>query len=190
MSDENTTAEQPDARSFEERVFARFDVIDARLTKLEDAADRRSVETKAIWARARSEMIEMRAEMNARFDYVERKLDVLNRDVPTTAGSNTSQPERLQISEHLRHESERKFNLNGNEFAFRHRVGKFAVSTNTMSYWIEGGKWSMPEQRFKKLEAAYSYDPVMPPCFCSLSRALGKGWDKDASVKATNLRNI
>ncbi|MBC7931222.1 MAG: hypothetical protein H7Z38_11735, partial [Rubrivivax sp.] len=52
MSDENTTAEQPDARSFEERVFARFDAIDARLTKLEEAAERRAMETKPIWERA------------------------------------------------------------------------------------------------------------------------------------------
>lgn len=88
MSDENTTAEQLDARSFEERVFARFDAIDARLTKLEDAAERRAMETKPIWERALAEIAETRAEMNARFaemdarfDNVERKLDVLNRDM-------------------------------------------------------------------------------------------------------------
>jgi len=81
VSDENTTAEQPDARSFEERVFARFDAIDARLTKLEEASDRRAMETKPIWERALAEIAETRAEMNARFDNVERKLDVLNRDM-------------------------------------------------------------------------------------------------------------
>jgi hypothetical protein len=84
MSDENTTAEQPDARSFEERVFARFDAIDARLTRLEEAAERRAMETKPIWERALSEIAETRAEMNVRFDDVERKLDVLNtRHAPT-----------------------------------------------------------------------------------------------------------
>ncbi|HYH86315.1 MAG TPA: hypothetical protein VEX60_12750 [Pyrinomonadaceae bacterium] len=81
MSDENPTAEQPDARSFEERVFARFDSIDARLTKLEEAAERRAMETKPIWERALAEIAETRAEMNTRFDNVERKLDVLNRDM-------------------------------------------------------------------------------------------------------------
>ena len=38
MSD-NLTRENPDARSFEERVFARFDALDARLTSLETKVD-------------------------------------------------------------------------------------------------------------------------------------------------------
>ena len=33
---EKTTQENPDARSFEERVFARFDALDARLTAVEN----------------------------------------------------------------------------------------------------------------------------------------------------------
>lgn len=81
MSDENVTAEQTDARSFEERVFARFDSIDARLTKLEEAAERRAMETRPIWERALAEIVETRREMHARFDDVERKIDVLNRDM-------------------------------------------------------------------------------------------------------------
>jgi chromosome segregation ATPase len=62
MSEEKTK-EQPDARSFEERVFARFDAIDARfdaldarvdgldmrLTTLEEKVDRRLQETRPIW---------------------------------------------------------------------------------------------------------------------------------------------
>jgi predicted nucleic acid-binding Zn-ribbon protein len=34
--DENVTREGPDARSFEERVFARFDSLDERMSRLED----------------------------------------------------------------------------------------------------------------------------------------------------------
>jgi hypothetical protein len=86
VSDENLTAEQPDARSFEERVFARFDAIDARLTKLEEAAERRAMETKPIWERALAEIAETRTEMNARFDNVERKLDIIEpRHAPTAS---------------------------------------------------------------------------------------------------------
>lgn len=66
MSD-NPTRETPDSRSFEERVFARFDALDARmdrfevrieskvdaldgrLTALEDKVDSRLRETRPIW---------------------------------------------------------------------------------------------------------------------------------------------
>lgn len=75
MSDENVTAEQPDARSFEERVFARFDAIDARLTKLEEAYEQRRMETRPIWERALAEIVETRAEMRTRFDRIETQLD-------------------------------------------------------------------------------------------------------------------
>lgn len=53
----------PDGRSFEERVFARFDAIDARLQGLEDESQRRAVETKPIWERALQEIMETRAEV-------------------------------------------------------------------------------------------------------------------------------
>ncbi|HEX7318406.1 MAG TPA: hypothetical protein VF297_31155 [Pyrinomonadaceae bacterium] len=62
MSD-NPTQETPDSRSFEERVFARFDSLDARidrlgtkvdgldgrLTTLEEKVDARLRETRLIW---------------------------------------------------------------------------------------------------------------------------------------------
>lgn len=56
MSGKNPIAEQPDARSFEERIFARLDSIDARLTKLEEASERRAVETKPILEQALTEI--------------------------------------------------------------------------------------------------------------------------------------
>ena len=48
MSEENTQ-NLPDTRSFEERVFARFDALDARLTTLEEKVDSRLRETRPIW---------------------------------------------------------------------------------------------------------------------------------------------
>ena len=52
-----------DERSFEERVFARFDALDARLQTLEAESERRAVETKPIWERALQEIMETRAEV-------------------------------------------------------------------------------------------------------------------------------
>ena len=46
---DNPTQETPDSRSFEERVFARFDNLDGRLTALEDKVDSRLRETRPIW---------------------------------------------------------------------------------------------------------------------------------------------
>ncbi|OLE54565.1 MAG: hypothetical protein AUG51_07730 [Acidobacteria bacterium 13_1_20CM_3_53_8] len=60
---EEPTQNMPDERSFEERVFARFDALDARLQKLEAESERRAVETKPIWERALQEIMETRAEV-------------------------------------------------------------------------------------------------------------------------------
>ena len=61
-------------RSFEERVFARFDAldssvrdVDARLQKLEA----RSYDTKPIWEQALKEIIETRRELSKRLDRIE-----------------------------------------------------------------------------------------------------------------------
>jgi chromosome segregation ATPase len=48
MSD-NPTRETPDSRSFEERVFARFDTLDVRITALEEKVDSRLRDTRPIW---------------------------------------------------------------------------------------------------------------------------------------------
>ena len=67
---EGNTQNLPDTRSFEERVFARFDAIDAslrdlnvrverlgvRVESLEAESERRAVETKPIWERALAEI--------------------------------------------------------------------------------------------------------------------------------------
>ena len=84
MSEEKTQ-NMPDWRSFEERVFARFDAmgkrfdgvdrrldnLDARLSKLEAESERRAVETKPIWERALAEILAVQQ----RLDKVEERLN-------------------------------------------------------------------------------------------------------------------
>lgn len=94
-----------DGRSFEERVFARFDALDARfdsvegrldnvegrlgnvegqlsnvegrLATLEEQAERRALETKPIWERTLAEILEVKEGVAD----VERKLEVLSQDI-------------------------------------------------------------------------------------------------------------
>jgi hypothetical protein len=87
MSEENTQGIDG-GRSFEERVFARFDAIDARLGALEEQAERRAVETKPIWERALAEILEVRqgldefrGEMNDALHNLSRKIGVLSEDM-------------------------------------------------------------------------------------------------------------
>ena len=69
---ENTTQETPDASSFEERVFARFDMLDARLTALEDKVDARLRETRPIWEGVLSEMKSLNRQVRVLHDDVLR----------------------------------------------------------------------------------------------------------------------
>lgn len=83
MSEENTQ-NLPDTRPFEERVFARFDALDAglrelnvRVEKLETESERRAVETKPIWERALAEIVAV----NQKVDGLARKVDALSEEV-------------------------------------------------------------------------------------------------------------
>ncbi len=64
-------AEKDDGRSFEERVFARFDALDARLGNLES----RQYDTKPVWERALAEIAEARQEARHRFEVFDVRLD-------------------------------------------------------------------------------------------------------------------
>ena len=67
-------------RSFQERVFARFDVIDARLQALEA----RSLDTKPIWEHALAEIHEVKqgvAELKDGLGDIKRKFEILIEDV-------------------------------------------------------------------------------------------------------------
>ncbi len=75
---EDRTAETKDARSFEERVFARFDVVEIRIGKLEE----RKYDTKPIWEQALAAILEIRHELksiNSRLDGLDRRLDGMDR---------------------------------------------------------------------------------------------------------------
>jgi len=76
---EDRTADM-DGRSFEDRVFARFDAIDARLTNVDarlEKLEAKSYDTKPIWERALAELLELREKV----DNIERKIDVLSLDM-------------------------------------------------------------------------------------------------------------
>jgi len=84
---EERTRDLPDSRSFEERVFARFDSIDARFDGMDarfdgldlrvQALEAKALDTKPIWERALVEILEVKKGV----DDINRKLDVLNHDV-------------------------------------------------------------------------------------------------------------
>jgi outer membrane murein-binding lipoprotein Lpp len=113
MSEEKTQ-NLPDGRSFEERVFARFDAIDAslrdlnaRVEKLESESERRAVETKPIWERALAEIIAVGQKVDAisqQVDTIERKLNVLGRDMLTLRADQVRLDDRMDKleSEHTR----------------------------------------------------------------------------------------
>jgi chromosome segregation ATPase len=95
MSDEHTR-NPPDSRSFEERVFARFDALDAGMARMESRLDdlttrvetleaeseRRAADTKPIWERALAEIVAL----NQKVDGLERKVDALEGKVDELRG--------------------------------------------------------------------------------------------------------
>lgn len=102
---EEVTQNMPDGRSFEERVFARFDALDARmqafetrLQALEDQAERRALETKPIWERALAEIIEIKERLNSLEQLSTqtlRKIDVLSKDMLTLRADQAGVEDRL-----------------------------------------------------------------------------------------------
>jgi chromosome segregation ATPase len=74
---EETTQNIPDGRSFEQRVFARFDSLDARLTTLEERVDVRLHETRPIWEAVLSRLDNIESEMKA----INRRVRVLHDDI-------------------------------------------------------------------------------------------------------------
>ena len=61
-------------RPFEERVFARFDAIDASLRDLDVRIQRleaRAYDTKPIWEQALKEIVDTRRELSKRLDRIE-----------------------------------------------------------------------------------------------------------------------
>ena len=86
MSEERTR-DLPNGRSFEERVFARFDGMEARFDGFDSrvqALEARALDTKPIWERALAEILEVKqgvAEVKEGVEDVKRKIDLLSLDV-------------------------------------------------------------------------------------------------------------
>src|SRR5437764_697855 len=98
MSEERTK-DLSHSRSFEERVFARFDAMEARFEARFDAIERRlstveeqvskqALDTKPIWEQALAEILEVKqkvdeakAEVKADVKDIKRKLTVLTQDM-------------------------------------------------------------------------------------------------------------
>jgi chromosome segregation ATPase len=76
VSEENTQ-NIPDGRTFEERVFARFDALDARLTNIEERVDARLHETRPIWEAVLSRLDNIENEMKS----INRRVRVLHDDI-------------------------------------------------------------------------------------------------------------
>ncbi|OLE54509.1 MAG: hypothetical protein AUG51_07940 [Acidobacteria bacterium 13_1_20CM_3_53_8] len=82
------------SRSFEERVFARFDAIDAGLSDLDSRLqklEQKSYDTKPIWERALAEILAV----SQKLDTVERKLNVLSQDMLTLRADQTRIEDRM-----------------------------------------------------------------------------------------------
>lgn len=94
---EETSQEQPDARSFEERVFARFDAIDARLDSLEQRVDARAHDTMPIWEQALAAITETRQETSASLRNVERQIGILSKDIVQLRADVSDLSSRFEI---------------------------------------------------------------------------------------------
>ena len=120
---EDTTRNLSESRFFEERVFARFDAmearfdarfssLDARLDRVEARLDRietrldgleirvqaleaRSLDTKPIWERALAEILEVKQGV----EDLNRKIDVLNQDVLQVRADQRRVEKRMDVVE-------------------------------------------------------------------------------------------
>ncbi len=85
---EETTKEQNGARSFEERILARFDRLDARLDTIDARLEK--IETNPVWTEALTFLNEMHREMQAGFRNTDRKIGVLSNEAELASNRRTS----------------------------------------------------------------------------------------------------
>ncbi len=90
MSD-NPTRETPNSRSFEERVFARFDTLDVRLTTLEDTVSTRLRETRPIWEAMQADLANVKDDVRE----IKRSLKLVHRDIFKVRVNEEEQDERI-----------------------------------------------------------------------------------------------
>jgi chromosome segregation ATPase len=92
---EEPTQKMNGNRTFEERVFERFDALDNRLNEMDERLQRleqKSYDTKPIWERALAEILAM----SQKLDTVERKLNVLSQDMLTLRAEQTRVEDRIE----------------------------------------------------------------------------------------------
>jgi predicted nucleic acid-binding Zn-ribbon protein len=85
----------PDSRSFEERVFARFDALESQLSDVRERLERleqKAYDTKPIWERALAEILALGDRMHT----LERKFNVLGRDMLTLRGDQERIEDRME----------------------------------------------------------------------------------------------
>jgi chromosome segregation ATPase len=102
---EDTTQDMPDARSFEERIFARFDALDGRLTALdgrlnalEEKVERRLQETRPIWEAMQNNL----EQLNEKFDRLNEKFDLVLSDLYDMRAGIKSLGKRVTNLENIR----------------------------------------------------------------------------------------
>jgi chromosome segregation ATPase len=99
MGDEKTQ-NLTDGRSFEERIFARFDALDARMSKLEsrmdslegrmgaleDKVDRRLQETRPMWEAVQNQLERLNSKVDVLIkEFYEVKTDIVRLDKRVTS---------------------------------------------------------------------------------------------------------
>lgn len=99
MMSDNLTQETPDARTFEERIFARFDALDrqmesleTRLVGLEEKVDARLRETRPIWEAMQSRLDNIEGEIKD----INRNLKILHKDVVRVRVDQEELGERIE----------------------------------------------------------------------------------------------
>jgi chromosome segregation ATPase len=98
---DDQTQNLTDGRSFEERVFARFDALDARMDRMEARLDdmdvrlqtleQKAYDTKPIWERALAEILAL----GDKVDRVEGKVGTLGSDLLELRSNQTRLRERM-----------------------------------------------------------------------------------------------
>ena len=114
---EEPTKDLPDHRSFEERVFARFDALDGRFEAVENRLEKlesRAYDTKPIWERALAAIMETGleiGEIKKRIGGIETKVEVLETEIGIIKADRSVRNELVDMRRELRHDIRDKLDL-------------------------------------------------------------------------------
>src|SRR6267154_2347921 len=114
---EEPTKDLPDHRSFEERVFARFDALDGRFEAVENRLEKlesRAYDTTPIWERALAAIMETGleiGEIKKRIGGIETKVEVLETEIGIIKADRSVRNELVDMRRELRHDIRDKLDL-------------------------------------------------------------------------------